>query len=63
MTFGDQVPAGVIGIGGGDYTIRLGREPQPLGQRASHALGVHAAACLAVSQLLVAVPRRTGSPE
>jgi hypothetical protein len=55
VTFGDRVPAGVVGIGGDDYTIRLGREPQPLGQRASHAFGVHAAACLAVSQLLVAV--------
>jgi hypothetical protein len=55
VTFGDRAPAGVIGIGGNDYTIRLGREPQPLGQRPSHALGVHAAACLAVSQLLVAV--------
>ncbi len=42
-------------IGGGDYTARLGRRPQPLEPRPEHALGVHAAACLLVSQLLVEV--------
>lgn len=55
VTFGDQVPVGAVGVGGDDYTVRLGREPLPLGPRASHALGVHAAGCLAVSQLLVLV--------
>ncbi|CAG7632547.1 hypothetical protein E143388_07411 [Rhodococcus opacus] len=53
VTFGDRVPAGVIGIGGDDYTIRLGTKPQPFGQNASHALGVHGAVCIAVSQLLL----------
>ncbi len=55
ITFGDQVSAGVFGVGGDDYTIRLGREPQPLSPRTSHALGVHAAACLVISQLLMVV--------
>jgi len=50
---GDRDP--VLGVGGGDWTVRLGREPQPLdvplgGLR--HGLGLHAAACLAVNELL-----------
>lgn len=55
VTFGDQVTAGVVGIGGDDYTIRLGTEPQSLGPNVSHALGVHGSSCLAVSQLLLIV--------
>lgn len=54
VTFGDAVAAGDWGVGGDDYTARLGREPQPL-LPGRHALGVHAAVCLAVSQLLVEV--------
>jgi hypothetical protein len=53
VTFGDQVGIGDFGIGGDDYTVRLGRDPQPLGPLPTHAFGVHAAACLAVSQLLL----------
>jgi hypothetical protein len=53
VTFGDQVDGGHLGVGGDDYTVRLGRAPQPLGQTPTHAFGVHAAACLAISQLLV----------
>jgi hypothetical protein len=55
VTFGDQVLSGDLGVGGDDYTIRLGHGPQPLGTAVSHALGVHGAVCLAVSQLLVMV--------
>ena len=51
VTFG-AADAGDWGIGGGDYTVRVGRGPQPI-EPAAHALGVHAAACLAVSQLLL----------
>jgi hypothetical protein len=45
----------VLGVGGGDWTVRLARESQPLdvplgGLR--HGLGLHAAACLAVNELL-----------
>jgi hypothetical protein len=53
VTFGDRVGAGSFGVGGDDYTVRLGRAPQPLGSAPTHAFGVHAAACLAVSQLLI----------
>jgi len=53
VTFGAHVDPGSWGIGGDDYTVRLGRDPQPLGPMSTHAFGVHAAACLAVSQLLV----------
>jgi hypothetical protein len=47
----------MLGIGGGDWTARLARGPQPLddlhgGLR--HGLGLHAAACLAVNELLKA---------
>jgi len=55
VTFGDEVLPGDLGVGGDDYTVRLGPGPQPLGAAVSHALGVHGAVCLAVSQLLVMV--------
>jgi hypothetical protein len=47
----------VLGVGGGDWTVRLAREPQPLDDtpgRLQHGLGLHAAACLAVNELLKA---------
>jgi len=47
----------VLGVGGGDWTVRLAREPQPLDDPScglQHGLGLHAAACLAVSELLKA---------
>jgi hypothetical protein len=59
MTLGP--PAGghgrdqLLGVGGGDWTARLGREPQPLDAAPGglrHGLGLHAAACLAVNELL-----------
>ncbi|MFE2755358.1 hypothetical protein ACFXGA_25475 [Actinosynnema sp. NPDC059335] len=62
VTFGDQVAPGDFGIGGDDYTVRLGRRPQPLGPLPNHALGVHAASCLIVSQLLLEVLKRQGFP-
>ena len=45
----------MLGIGGGDWTARLAWEPQPLDDPTCglrHGLGLHAAACLAVSELL-----------
>ncbi len=45
----------VLGIGGGDWTVRLAWSPQPLDDGAEgvrHGLGLHAAACLAVGELL-----------
>ena len=45
----------VLGIGGGDWTVRLAWEPQPLDDPSCslrHGLGLHAGACLAVSELL-----------
>jgi hypothetical protein len=62
VTFGDQVEPGAWAIGGDDYTVRLGRNPQPLGAGVTHSLGVHAAACLAVSQLLGEVLEPVGFP-
>lgn len=62
VTFGDRVASGGWGIGGDDYTVRLGRTTQPLSGPATHALGVHAAACLAVSQLLGEVLGPIGYP-
>ncbi|WP_424187704.1 hypothetical protein ACOBQX_07920 [Actinokineospora sp. G85] len=62
VTFGDRVANGDLGVGGDDYTVRLGPEPQPLGAGPVHALGVHAAVCLAVSQLLLAVLEPYGFP-
>lgn len=47
----------VLGVGGGDWTVRLARKPQPLDDPPGglqHGLGLHAAACLAVSELLKA---------
>jgi len=45
-----------LSCGGGAYTVRLGRSPQPLDLaeigRYGHALGVHAATALAASQLV-----------
>jgi len=62
VTFGDRVERGDWAIGGDDYTVRLGRTAQPLGTSVTHALGVHAAACLAVSQLLGEVLGPVGFP-
>lgn len=62
VTFGDQVSTGNFGIGGDDYNVRLGHGPQPLGPAPTHAFGVHAAACLAVSQLLVEALSPHGFP-
>jgi hypothetical protein len=53
VTFGLAV-GGDWGVGGGDYTVRLGRGPQPV-DSGQHALGVHAAASLMISQLLLHV--------
>jgi hypothetical protein len=62
VTFGDQVRAGDFGVGGDDYAVRVGRDLQPLGPNLSHALGVHAASCLAVSQLVLEVLGPLGFP-
>lgn len=49
----------VLGIGGGDWTARLGWQPQPLDSTAEggvrHGLGLHAAACLSVGELIKSV--------
>ncbi|WP_232661265.1 hypothetical protein [Pseudonocardia sp. TRM90224] len=55
------VSAGDVGVGGGDWTAGLGVAPVAL-DPASHALGVHAAACLAVGQVLNRVLGNLGYP-
>ena len=52
-TVSDVAEGGVVfGIGGGDYTLRIARQPQPLDSNVTHGFGLHAAACLAISQLI-----------
>lgn len=53
------VDAADFGIGGGDYTARIARHPVPVAPE-THSLGVHAAACLAISQVLGLVLRPHG---
>jgi hypothetical protein len=55
MSPGPRVRDRVLGVGGGDWTARLAWEPQPLDDPSCglrHGLGLHAGACLAVSELL-----------
>lgn len=52
--------AATFSIGGGDYTVRLAREPQTVESEVTHGLGLHAAACLIISQLLTHVLQPTG---
>ena len=52
---GPRIRERVLGVGGGDWTARLAWEPQPLDDppcALRHGLGLHAGACLAVSELL-----------
>lgn len=62
VTFGAQgVQPGDFGVGGGDLTAGVGLDPVVL-EPAAHALGVHAAACLAVGQILNRVLGGLGYP-
>lgn len=62
LTVGAQgVSAGDLGVGGGDWTAGLDVEPVAL-EPASHALGVHAAVCLAVGQVLNRILGDLGYP-
>ena len=49
-----------FGIGGGDYTVRLASEPQAVEPAITHGFGLHAAACLVISQLLTHILQPTG---
>jgi len=49
-------------VGGGDWNVLVGTAPVLLEQGNLHALGVHAAACLAVSQVLIKVLGNLGFP-
>lgn len=49
-------------VGGGDWNILIGVTPVELEDGNSHALGVHAAACLAISQVLIKVLGDLGFP-
>jgi len=60
--FGYDIEPGDLHVGGGDWTVRVGTDPQTLDSNATHALGVHAAACLIISQLLLEVLEPVGFP-
>lgn len=49
-------------VGGGDWNVFLSNAPVELEDRNDHALGVHAASCLAVSQILIKVLAEVGFP-
>jgi hypothetical protein len=55
LGFGSPEVAADWFVGGGDYVARVGRAPQTLADDPRHSLGVHAASCLVVSQVLLQV--------
>jgi len=62
---GVRVRDPVLGVGGGDWNVRLAWEPQPLDNPPGglqHGLGLHAAASLAVNELLKATLVPLGMP-
>lgn len=64
--FGTTDAAVDLSCGGGAYTVRLGRSPQPFDideiTRFGHALGIHAAAAFAAAQLVGQALRTVGHP-
>lgn len=62
---GVRVRDPVLGVGGGDWNVRLAWEPQPLDDPPGglqHGLGLHAAASLAVNELFKATLAPLGMP-
>jgi hypothetical protein len=65
MRSGVRVGVPVLGVGGGDWNVRLAREPQPLDDQPGglqHGLGLHAGASLAVNELFKAALAPLGMP-
>ena len=60
--FGIQAPDCDLYVGGGDWNVLLGDAPVTLETGSDRALGVHAAASLAVSQVLIRVLGDLGFP-
>lgn len=60
--FGTSTPGLDLYVGGGDWNSVISNSPASLESATSHALGVHAAACLAVSQVLIKVLGDLGFP-
>lgn len=60
--FGAQTPDCDLYVGGGDWNVLLGDAPVTLETGNDHALGVHAAASLAVSQVLIRILGDLGFP-
>lgn len=60
--FGTPTPGYDLYVGGGDWNVVLSNSPVSLEKGSSHAFGVHAAACLAVSQVLIKVLGDLGFP-
>lgn len=60
--FGVLVPSCDVYVGGGDWNVVLGDSPLALEVGNDHGLGLQAAACLAVSQVLVKVLGDLGFP-
>jgi hypothetical protein len=60
--FGIAVPVCDVYVGGGDWNIVLADSPVAVEAGINHGLGLHAAACLAVSQVLIKVLGDLGFP-
>lgn len=60
--FGVLEPGCDIYVGGGDWNVVISDCPVPLQAGNEHCLGVHAAACLAVSQILIKLLGEFGFP-
>lgn len=60
--FGIPTPGCDLYVGGGDWNVVISNSPVSLEEGSCHALGVHAAACLAVSQVLIKVLGDLGFP-
>jgi hypothetical protein len=61
VSFGVEEAGCDLYVGGGDWNVLLSDSPVEL-EEGSHALGVHAAACMAVSQVLIKVLADVGFP-
>jgi hypothetical protein len=60
--FGVLEPGCDIYVGGGDWNVVISDRPVPLEAENEHGLGIHAAACFAISQILIKLLGEFGFP-